>query len=136
MRHFSRAACKVSAIYAAPAALHFPNLKWDLGRCYHLERPRHLGKHISKGFAGYKMKITFFYKKMNKLYFQAGTSLCSTPKTCCKWAAVGTRENTPSKILFRSHMPKEQFVHYISSTFSCFASIGMSQKILTQFKMG
>ena len=45
---------------------------------------------------------------MNKLYFQAGTSLCSTPKTCCKWAAVGTRENTPLKILFRSHMLKKQ----------------------------
>ena len=64
------AAGKVAApIYAA---VHFPNLKWALGRRYHLERPRHLEKYISKGFTLYPMVLHYIQVLKNK-NFQADT---------------------------------------------------------------
>ena len=97
MRHFSRAACKVSAIYAAPAAVHFPNLKWDLGRRYHLERPRHLGKYIFKGFAGYKMKITLFIKRWTNCIFRPAPHCVQHPRLAASGRPLERGKTHPRK---------------------------------------
>ena len=94
---------KVSAICRActRAPVHLVQFETGFRRRYHLERSRHFWGNIYLRIN----RVQFRKRMWMKKFSQGGTSLCSTPKTCCKWEDAG---NTPWKVLFRFKDPNER----------------------------
>ena len=84
------------------APVHLVQFETGFRRRYHLERSRHFWGNIYLRIN----RVQFRKRMWMKKFSQGGTSLCSTPKTCCKWEDAG---NTPWKVLFRLKDPNERY---------------------------